>query len=437
MLGLNRPLRSFRALALLGAMLGATGLAESALAANHTCPCGRIGMQKLKWMRKLTNGGKLKMYCTNKSRLGNFLLVYCPPGGGRAKAIGACIFEGGWNDTKVKKGPNGKDCFITHDNKDHGRPDGQPWDRVVWVFDIKNCKNTFHCYRRNPDGSYTEIGTPTCFGPDWYMNHTVDLNNVRAAEREFLEAIFGSEPAPEPGDPAMDVIVSIDSVNIRGGTRLLTLDAGGEDIRVLAGDRITLHGVRPTDLSNINPAFTVTTVVPIVDPVGIDAPSVPVADDPVEAAIGGPAVVGPADDRNPLPTVPIDPPAMTGVVLTATADISLPSGSPLATVSSGYSSEFDYDLVAIDEPAASAYLMTTVCAEMPTTAPIDVVTLSGGGAVPAYTYISDVDGDGMVGLGDLSLVIRFWGTSDVPCDVNEDGVVGLGDVVAILDAWDF
>jgi len=51
----------------------------------------------------------------------------------------------------------------------------------------------------------------------------------------------------------------------------------------------------------------------------------------------------------------------------------------------------------------------------------------------------DVDGDGIVGLGDLLIVLSTWG----PCakgeeclaDIDGDGIVGLGDLLIVLSAW--
>ncbi|MEL7066146.1 MAG: hypothetical protein AAGK24_01815, partial [Planctomycetota bacterium] len=46
----------------------------------------------------------------------------------------------------------------------------------------------------------------------------------------------------------------------------------------------------------------------------------------------------------------------------------------------------------------------------------------------------DLNGDGMVGLFDVLIVLSNWGTGDVG-DVNGDGAVEFNDLVAILAAW--
>ena len=48
----------------------------------------------------------------------------------------------------------------------------------------------------------------------------------------------------------------------------------------------------------------------------------------------------------------------------------------------------------------------------------------------------DVDGDGVVGFGDLVSVLSAWGAcSGCPQDVDGDGMVGFSDITTILAAW--
>ena len=52
------------------------------------------------------------------------------------------------------------------------------------------------------------------------------------------------------------------------------------------------------------------------------------------------------------------------------------------------------------------------------------------------TCTGDVDGDGMVGVSDILLVVDGWG----PCggcdaDIDGDGSVGVSDILAVVDAW--
>ncbi len=49
---------------------------------------------------------------------------------------------------------------------------------------------------------------------------------------------------------------------------------------------------------------------------------------------------------------------------------------------------------------------------------------------------ADLDGDGVVALSDLLMVLTAWGSCDAcPEDLDGDGTVGLADVLTVLDAW--
>ncbi|MCA9291404.1 MAG: VCBS repeat-containing protein, partial [Phycisphaerales bacterium] len=61
-----------------------------------------------------------------------------------------------------------------------------------------------------------------------------------------------------------------------------------------------------------------------------------------------------------------------------------------------------------------------------------IVTEEGaGGGSPA----EDLDGDGIVGPGDLAQLLAAWGTSDPDADLNGDGSVGADDLAQLLAAW--
>ena len=47
----------------------------------------------------------------------------------------------------------------------------------------------------------------------------------------------------------------------------------------------------------------------------------------------------------------------------------------------------------------------------------------------------DADGDGMVGVTDILIVIDMWGQSGGAGDINDDGTVNVSDLLAIVDAW--
>ncbi len=54
--------------------------------------------------------------------------------------------------------------------------------------------------------------------------------------------------------------------------------------------------------------------------------------------------------------------------------------------------------------------------------------------VPADTCPADVDGDGVVGAGDLALLLGGWGSPGA-ADLNGDGTVASGDLALMLGAW--
>ena len=47
----------------------------------------------------------------------------------------------------------------------------------------------------------------------------------------------------------------------------------------------------------------------------------------------------------------------------------------------------------------------------------------------------DVDGDGVVNVGDLLVVIKAWNTSDIDGDVTLDGIVDVQDMLFIISVW--
>jgi hypothetical protein len=52
------------------------------------------------------------------------------------------------------------------------------------------------------------------------------------------------------------------------------------------------------------------------------------------------------------------------------------------------------------------------------------------------TCAGDVDGDGMVGVSDILLVVDGWGPCDgCDADIDGDGTVGVSDILAVVDAW--
>jgi len=59
---------------------------------------------------------------------------------------------------------------------------------------------------------------------------------------------------------------------------------------------------------------------------------------------------------------------------------------------------------------------------------------------PSVTVPGDVNGDGIVGFGDLLALLDGWGPcpappADCPADVNGDGVIGTADLITLLANW--
>ena len=46
---------------------------------------------------------------------------------------------------------------------------------------------------------------------------------------------------------------------------------------------------------------------------------------------------------------------------------------------------------------------------------------------------ADLDGNGQVGFGDLTLLLAAWGTPDA--DIDNDGTTGFSDLTGLLNAW--
>jgi hypothetical protein len=48
---------------------------------------------------------------------------------------------------------------------------------------------------------------------------------------------------------------------------------------------------------------------------------------------------------------------------------------------------------------------------------------------------SDIDGDGIVGVIDLLIIIEYWGTDEVHADLDGSGIVDVGDILIIVADW--
>ena len=49
--------------------------------------------------------------------------------------------------------------------------------------------------------------------------------------------------------------------------------------------------------------------------------------------------------------------------------------------------------------------------------------------------VGDLNGDGVVNAGDLSLLLGAWGSANASADIDGDGIVGAGDLALLLSAW--
>lgn len=136
------------------------------------------------------------------------------------------------------------------------------------------------------------------------------------------------------------------------------------------------------------------------------------------------------------------PIAETDTLIQGTADN---SGPPVATLYL----DVDEQSVMYDQPEdlavwigggtidLSATSQLTITADPP-----DVVDFGASGSVTwmvsyefsaAPTCPADLDGDGLVGVGDLLTLLAGWGTP--AADLDGDGTTGVGDLLTVLSAW--
>ncbi len=97
----------------------------------------------------------------------------------------------------------------------------------------------------------------------------------------------------------------------------------------------------------------------------------------------------------------------------------------------------------------SASRVVTIVSMIDQTTPLDPLnpalgtvrvrgTIRGSALIPT-PCLGDANGDGVVGLADLAVVIANWtnvGAPRIPGDLDEDGEVALGDIAQIIQAWD-
>ncbi len=410
------------------AMCGLTTALASA--AGYVCPCGPVGVTTLKEETKV-GGGKLKVYCTNNAAgTGDFIAYFCTAGG-KKKHVGSCIFIGGQNDWGVINGPDGQPCFIYWINVDGGADDGRPWDAVVWIHDIKNCKTSSYCLNNTPGTGWEVTGEYACIDEHWYAAHADDPDDVYT--REFHLASFGEVYSTDgPAEFTDGISLSISSTNRRGGVRELRFDTGGlNSYEGRAGDRIVLTSVSAGALVNVNPAFVVRSN----DFAELPADGAIVIDQPVGAARV--AIPGrPGDDTVPV-VVPIDErrPAPFGTVLVATRDYAIFDGSPIASINNTSAGPASYRVSGGREAELADLFTATSCGRLTDASFMTSRPAAASGDIAPAAFVVDVNSDRAVDLVDVAAIITMWGTNDEPCDVNEDGVVGLEDLVLVIQRW--
>ena len=58
------------------------------------------------------------------------------------------------------------------------------------------------------------------------------------------------------------------------------------------------------------------------------------------------------------------------------------------------------------------------------------------GAYEACPFSNDLDGDGIIGIGDFLALLAVWGTNPGgPPDFDGDGTVGISDMLELLSNW--
>lgn len=134
----------------------------------------------------------------------------------------------------------------------------------------------------------------------------------------------------------------------------------------------------------------------------------------------------------------------TGLVCTALQGSMLP-----CVANQDLSTDNPRTLDTLDGTLTSVGRVVTIVSNIDQTTPLDplnpslgtvrVVAAIRGSALIPVPCLGDANGDGVVGLADLAVVISNWtnvGAPRIPGDLDEDGEVALGDIAQIIQAWD-
>ena len=345
------------------------------------CPCESppMGTVTTKSTSPMPGGGSFKLECTNESQYGNFETYYCTPGGDKHH-IGTCIYIGGKNWFRYTRDPNtGEVCTITHynmDNDDHDNPDHQ---LKVYVYDAKTGMTTETCYKKNPDCTYTPVGTPVC-------REATEFSPVDGADSlpkftEFIEQVAATQPQTwvQPG-----VVVA----NAVTGSRELTIDTDGVDLEYAPGDVIMLD-VPAEYITILDPRF----------------------------------IVSATEDG--------------GAEVTITDDAILNGLIPVARIASSMGSQpIGLLTMSADDGAFQAQIDQVHC----TGIALDInesmaVTLNSDMMIDRAPIVADLSGDARVDGQDLALLLGTFGTNGSEGDVDGNGAVDVFDLVELLAAW--
>jgi len=98
----------------------------------------------------------------------------------------------------------------------------------------------------------------------------------------------------------------------------------------------------------------------------------------------------------------------------------------------------EHNLAELTDPGAESIQVRFVCGDLNSGSIIEA-GVDGVSISQSYcddpSCSGDADGDGMVAVSDILVVIDMWGQSGGAGDVNGDGSVDVGDLLAIVDAW--
>ncbi len=369
-------IQSFGRVSIVAAVL----CAGSAVSIGATCPCESppMGTVMTKGTAPLPGGGTFKLECTNESQYGNFETYYCTPGGEKHH-IGTCIYVGGKNWFRYTKDPvTGEVCTVVHYNMDDGTPDNPTHQLKVYVYDAKTGMTTTTCYKLNPDGTYTPVGTPTC-------HPATDYQPIEDAESlpKFLNTLFlTAEVAPQTwAGPTLNVVSAVT------GSRELVVDTDGVDVTFLAGDVIDID-VPAEYITLLDPRFEL-------------------------LEVDGAARLVMLDDATINDVFPI-------------ARISSAMGRvpvAFATTSS-------------DDASFQAQIDAVICTATPLNInPNMAIMFNADVMIDEAAIVADLSGDSTVDGQDLALLLSNYGGANTAGDVDGDGVVDSRDLVELLAAW--